>query len=80
MSKHDSAPTVGWVWSSHLYKLAAVVFGLCIVGVLLYVTAIRAIVLHDCNDYYVGNFNVSSYWLRFEVGSTKEGCPNPYAN
>jgi len=80
MGKRDSAPTVGWVVSSHVYKLITALFVLCIVAMLLYATAIRAIVLHDCNDYYIGNFNVTSYWIRLEVGSTKEGCSNPYAN
>lgn len=78
MSRRDSAPTHGWVISSKINKIITVLFCVLLVVVLVIVFSVRAIVAHNCQDYYKRDLKLGTHWLHIEVGSTKADCPAPY--
>lgn len=78
MSRRDSAPTHSWVISSKINKYITVIFCLLVVFVLIIVFSIRAIIAHDCDDYYKRDLRTPGYWIHVEVGSTKPECPSPH--
>lgn len=75
MSRHDSAPTHGWVISSRINRWLALILLLLVFFMLLAVYAIRYTLERDCRNVYKRDFLVSTYWIHVEAGSTKLGCP-----
>ena len=78
MSRHNSAPTHGWVIGSQINKILATLFVLSLIVNLIIIFTIRGVVQHNCQDYYTRTLGVPNHWIRVEVGSTKDGCPQPY--
>ncbi len=78
MSKRNSAPTVGWVFGSQLYKwlALALIVSLLFWGVIGW--TIAYIVRRDCHNYYKRDLKLLSYWVHIEVGRDKLDCPAPY--
>lgn len=80
MSKRDSAPTVGWLISSRVYKwlVFLVLAGAAMLG--LYYTQIRFAVKRDCIKYHTADYEFLTNWIHVEIGSTEKGCPAPYVD
>lgn len=77
MSKKNSAPTVGWVFGSQVYKILAILF---IITVLIFAGLwfrITGVIQHDCNNPYVRRMNVAGFWIYVNMGSKKPGCVRP---
>ena len=75
MGKRDSAPTLGWVIVSKINKwiviLAMIILFVSACGLYVVWSQLR----EDCSDVYRSDMKVGSYWLHFEAGSTRSGCP-----
>jgi hypothetical protein len=78
MGKHDSAPTVGWVVSSHVTKWLSLAFVILILFLSIAGWTIYYTVNRDCENYYQRDSQVGSFWFTVRIGSTKDGCPDPY--
>lgn len=75
MSKHDSAPTVGYVFSSQVHKYMAGLLLLVLFIVFVAVVIVRHQVTRDCHDLYKRDISIASFWVHIEVGKKKVGCP-----
>lgn len=75
MSRHDSAPTHGWVISSRINKWLALIFMVLLLVTFIAVWTVRYGIERDCSDIYKRDLTAGGYWLHFEVGSTKSTCP-----
>jgi hypothetical protein len=75
MSKHDSAPTVGYVFSSQVHRMMTWLLFLIIFISFVAVVIIRHQVTRDCTDIYKRDLSISHYWIHVEVGNKKVGCP-----
>jgi hypothetical protein len=75
MSKHDAAPTFGWVLGSKITKWLSMLFVFTAFIVFLAVWTVTYTVRRDCSDVYTRNVGAFGYWLHVQAGSTKAGCP-----
>lgn len=72
-----AAPTHTWLVGNRIVRYFAALFVLALVVWLVIVFAVKGIVDHNCQDYYKRTFKFPGYWLHVDVGSTKQGCPQP---
>lgn len=78
MSKHDSAPTHGWVIGSQVNKWLALLF---IINLLFWFIAFWTItysVRRDCTNPYHRQIKAFSYWAVINIGSGKAECTQPW--
>lgn len=78
MSKHNSAPTVGWTISSQLNKWLALAFIILILVLILETVWIFSAVNRDCKEAYKIKNKLGSHWMVIFVGSSNDGCSNAY--
>jgi hypothetical protein len=75
MSKHNAAPTHGWVISSRITKYLAIAFLVITFIVFVTVWTITWGIRRDCSDVYKRDLKVGGYWLYIQAGSNDTGCP-----
>ena len=75
MSRHDAAPTHGWVISSRINRWVTLIAFVLVLFAIITFYAIRYSIERDCANVYKRDFVVMTYWIHVEAGSTKPGCP-----
>lgn len=75
MSRHDAAPTHGWLISSRINKWLALGFIVLMLAAFIAVFTITYSIRRDCRNYYKRNIKLAGYWLHITAGSTTDGCP-----
>jgi phosphoglycerol transferase MdoB-like AlkP superfamily enzyme len=76
MSKRDAAPTLGWVFSSHIYKYLAWAFLAFLLVTFIYFYTLFYSLGRDCTNLYSRDFHMFGMWFEIDAGSTKDGCPS----
>jgi hypothetical protein len=77
MSRHDSAPTHGWVISSRITRWLSTLFVLFLFVLLVIFMSITYGIRRDCSRPYKRDLKVAGYWVHIDAGSTKRGCVQP---
>lgn len=78
MSKHDSAPTHGWVIGSQINKWLALVFVIIIFMLIAETLWIASAIKRDCTEPYKIRKIIGGSWIVMYAGSHKDGCADPY--
>jgi hypothetical protein len=73
--KRGAALTHGWLIGNKVMRWFAWAFLFLVLVILIITATIRAVVEHDCANYYKRDIKVPGYWIHVDVGSTKSGCP-----
>lgn len=79
MARRDSGLlTIRGLTFNKIRDIIAYISIAVVVIIVIWFIAIRAIVAHNCNNYYTYDETIFGHWIHMDVGSTSSNCPQPY--
>lgn len=78
MSKHDSAPTHGWIIGSRINKWVAGLFFILLIAIIAESLWVFSAVNRDCRQPYKIRNVFGSHWIVILTGSNRDGCSDAY--